>query len=275
MKSLLAQGGRWGLQLLVISWFVAGIGNGPVAHAADLSAREVAQKLFKAGVGERVDFSDRNLSLTDLSHLDFKAALLTGADLYGTDLTDAKLVGADLSETRLDRATIIRTDFSKANLTDATLLRPTTFTNDAFDTNDAARFSGARLVRLRVHARLDGANFRGADLTEADFSPLDLRSGTISTKSSSQLPGADFSDAVLRGVNLSGTNLVFAKFRNVDAAGADFHGADLTGADFTGADISGVDFTGANLTEANFEGVRGLQSARGVKGAQSVKKETP
>jgi uncharacterized protein YjbI with pentapeptide repeats len=234
------------------------------ASASDLSARDVTIRLFEAKPGERVDFSDLNLTLIDLSGLNFKKAILTGADLYGADVSHANLSGADLSAARLDRMTIIGADFSGADLTDATMLRPTAFTDTRFDRSEAPVFNGAKLVRTRIFGRLDGALFQKADLTQADFSPLSSGSNTIAVLPFNKLSGANFAGAVMHGVNLQQGKLEFANFRDADLRDADLRAADLTGADFTGADLSGANFAGAIVDRARLSGAKGLKLAKGL-----------
>ena len=234
------------------------------AEAADLTAREVTIKLFKAEPAEPVDFTDLNLMLIDLSGLDFKKATLTGADLYGTDLARANLQGVDLSYTRLDRATLIGTDFSGADLSEATILRPTTHSDFRIDRSETAKFAGAKLHRTRLFARLDGADFRSADLTEADCSPLSSGANTIAVLPYVILAGANFTDAILKGANLQQGRLAYAIFKNADLRDADLRATDLTGADFTGADISGADFAGASMEGAVLSGAKGLNAAKGL-----------
>ena len=234
------------------------------AFASDLTARQVTLRLFQAEEGSKVDFSDLNLTLIDLSGLNFKKAVFVGADLYGADLSDSNMSGTDLSFTRLDRASIINADFSGADLTDATLLRPTTFSNTDFDRREVADFTGAKLVRTRIFARLDGASFRDADLTEADFSPLESGANTISTVPHNMLTSADFTNAKMRGVNLQQGHLDFAVFRDADLRDADLRAAKLNQADFRGADLTGANFAGATVAGAQFTGAKGLQSAKGL-----------
>lgn len=234
------------------------------SFAADLTAREVTIKLFNAEPSEPVDFADFNLMLIDLSGLDFKKANLTGADLYGTDLAGANLAGVDLSYTRLDRATLIRTDFSGADLSEATILRPTTYSDTRIDRSETAKFEGAKMIRTRIFARLEGASFRSADLTEADFSPLSSGANTIAVLPYVSLSGADFTGAILKQANLQQSQLDFAVFRNADLRGADLRATNLTGADFTGADISGADFAGASMEGAILSGAKGQNAAKGL-----------
>ncbi len=248
------------------------------APAADYTVRDITMALFKASHEKPVDFADANLSLLDLSKLDFKRGVLTGADLYGADLTGSSLVGADLSGSRLDRATIIGADFSEANLEDATLLRPTTGTSveyaaPEYDTAETARFARARMARIHIIARLERADFRGADLTKARFTPVVTRSNTIATTPFSELAGADFSGAKMVGAELTKADARFAKFHGADLTGADLRQAQLTRADFTGADLTGADLTGAVVDGAIFTGAKGLATVKGVERAETGRDE--
>jgi hypothetical protein len=79
---------------------------------------------------------------------------------------------------------------------------------------------------------LTGADFRGADLSEARLSGVCLAS-------------ADLSQARLIGARLDGADLT-----NADLTGADLDGASLIGADLTGANITGATWRRAKLTKA-------------------------
>jgi uncharacterized protein YjbI with pentapeptide repeats len=238
----------------------------PVAPDADFTAREISQALFKAKPGERLDFSGRDLTYLDLSGLDFKGASLRNTDLYGTDFTGANLAGTDLSNSRLDRSVLIRTDLSGANLTKATILRPTLFSDMANNHADAPKFSGAILVGIRVSMYMEGSIFRGADLTRADFSPLEYKpgQGTLVTPMRNFCRSCDFSGARLEDANFSSLDLRFSSL-----VGADLSGANLTEADLSLADLSGANLTGANLSKAdlygaNLAGVTGLDTVKGL-----------
>lgn len=239
---------------------------GPVSMHAEVSAHAITTLLHKAKSGERPDLSGKFLVYLDLAELDFKSANLARSDFYGTDFTDANLSGVDLSHTRLDRSVLIRTNLSGANLTGATILRPTIYSDLASKTSDAPRFSGANLSNVRVQAELSGSDFRGADLTEANFFPLEGRpgEGTMTTTYKNILKYCDFSGARLHGAHMQRTVMWFAKFTGADLTGADFTDADLSRADFAGADISGAVFTRANFEGASFVGVKGLHEAIGL-----------
>lgn len=247
---------------------------GAYAHASDLSAREVISRIFQAEPDQPVDFADLDLSFLNLADVDFKKANLVGADLFGCDLTGADLSGTDLSETRLDRATIIRTDFSNANLEGASLLRPSGFTSMAFDVREVANFTGARMKDVRFLGRLDGTSFRKADLTNANFAPVKLRSDTIASILVTQLNRADFTEATIVGANFRRAHLSFAIFKNSDLKNTSFKETDLTNADFSGADVTNVDFTDAKLNGANFRNTIGLDKTKGLPGRHKAELAT-
>ena len=247
--------------------------KGPVSRDADMSVRDITAALFKAKPGQPVDLSGRNLAYLDLAGLNFKAADLRGADLYGVDFTGANLRGADLADTRLDRSVLIRADLSGANLSGATILRPTIYTDLTNNPADAPRFAGANLTGVRVHANLSGADFHAADLSGADFAPLDARKreGVVSALADNKLVGCDFTRAILRGTDLSGADLTFAHLAGADLTGARLTGANLSRADLSGADVTDADFTGADLDGATLIGVKGLETVKGLANAHNFR----
>ncbi|HVZ05816.1 pentapeptide repeat-containing protein [Hyphomicrobium sp.] len=253
--SVSIDGGAWAEQPL-----------GPVSMHAEINAHAITTLLHQAKAGERPDLSGKFLAYLDLSDLDFKGANLARSDFYGTDFTGANLSGVDLSHTRLDRSVLIRANLSGANLTGATIYRPTIYSDLSNATSDAPRFSGANLTHVHVQAELSGSDFRGADLTDADFLPLEGRpgEGTMTTTYKNILKYCNFAGARLHDAKMQRTVLWFAKFTGADLTGANFTDADLSRADFAGADVAGADFTRANLDEANFVGAKGIADAKGL-----------
>ena len=228
-----------------------------------MTVRQVTEVLVRAMPNTPVDLAGRDLRLLDLSGLDFKGARLTGADLFGVDLTMSDLSRADFAGARLDRAIIIRADFSNANMAGVSLQRPSVFSSLAFDPAEAPRFSGANLSHARIIARLDGADFAGADLSSASLGPDDPRS-VITTSPRVVLTGCDFSRASLRGANLAYVILTFAKLRGADLSDSILAHADLSRADLSGADLGNADMTDADLDGAILTGVRGLDTVKGL-----------
>lgn len=245
-----------------------------VSPEADFTAREITRALFMARPGQQLDYTGSDLTYLDLSGLNFKQASLRQSDLYGTDFTGANLKGADLSHSRLDRAVLIKTDMSGANLTGATIFRPTVYSDLSHSLSDAPRFAGANLTGVRVQAELSGADFRGANLTDADFTPLENRpgQGTLVTLASNVLKSCDFSGATLKGAKLPRSIMWFARLTGADLRGADLTEADLSRADLSGADLTGATVSGTDFDGANLAGVRGLESAIGLQQARNLDK---
>ncbi|HWK34263.1 MAG TPA: pentapeptide repeat-containing protein, partial [Hyphomicrobium sp.] len=81
------------------------------APGADITVRELAQRLHGADRSAPLQLRGLDLHELDLSGLDFKAASLAGSNLFGADLSGTDLSGADLQGARLDRVVIIGTRF--------------------------------------------------------------------------------------------------------------------------------------------------------------------
>ena len=245
-----------------------------VSPDADYTVRQITQQLFQAKPGERLDFAGRDLTYLDLSGLDFKQAKLARTDLYGVDLTGADLKGADISNARLDRAVLIRTDLSGANLRGTTIFRPTVYSDMQNNHADAPLFAGANLTGIRVQADLSGADFRGADLTYADFSPLEARpgQGTLVTLAKNVLKSCNFSGAILRHADFTRSVLMFSSMVGADLTGARLAEADLSKVDFSGANLTGAAVTGADFDGANLAGVKGCETVKGLDQAVNLDK---
>lgn len=255
---------------LAVAAVLAGAATG--SGAADFTARQVTELLFQSGETVVNRLSGRDLSQLDLSGLDFKSARLAGSNLYGVDLTRSTLKGSDLSGSKLDRAVITGADFSHANLAGASLQRPTVFSDMRFDRTEAPIFAHANLTGARVFARLDGADFRGANLTAADLSPYDRRGGDVTVLPQVVLIKSNFSGANLANANLGWTKLQFANLGGANLRGAVLAHSDLTQADLREADLTGADLAGADFYGADLRGVRGLAEAKGLDAAINMEK---
>ncbi len=107
-----------------------------------------------------------------------------------------------------------------------------------------ACFEDAALVRVKLGAaRLVGARFRRARLSECDFTGANLS-------------GADFQDATGKAVSFSLSQMVGATLRRVSFRGADFRAANLSGCDAREADLGGCVLTNATLDGARLEETR-------------------
>lgn len=236
---------------------------GQPVGAADLTAREVTELLFKSRGEGNVDLSGKDLTFLDLSGIDFKQATFENSDLHGVVLSDSNLSGANLKGVRLNLATLTRTNLSGANLEGATLLRVAFTSSLEPRPRETPNFQRANLKGARLHSRLDYTDFSEADLSGAKFGPEDPKNELLLT-ARPVMNGANFSGAKLTNAAVRHTKLRFARFAGADAHGADFTGSDLTKVDFTGADLTDANFTDAILYGANFTGARGLASAKGL-----------
>jgi uncharacterized protein YjbI with pentapeptide repeats len=233
------------------------------AISGGLTARDVTALFHKSQASERVSLADKDLSNLDLAGLDFKAAILTKANLYGADLTSANLKGANLSGAKLDRAIIMKADFSGANLEGATILAPSVYSNAMIEHGDAPKFNGANLRGARIAARLDGADFSGADLTNARIGPNE-RSSEAGMAPASKMLSVNFSGATMAGTDIREVDLTFGRFAGTNLAGAKLIHVDLSRADFSGADMTGADLTGSDLEGANLTNVKGFDTVKGL-----------
>jgi|GEM_PF-1560257 len=102
------------------------------------------------------------LSGTLMNGANLEGADMRGASAAGINLIGAKLKGADLSYARLDAALLFRADFTDAKLVG------TNFRVVEFVKGMSLRNADARKAIFR-HAFLGGVDFRGANLSGADF----------------------------------------------------------------------------------------------------------
>jgi uncharacterized protein YjbI with pentapeptide repeats len=256
--------------LLPFCWLATGgsLGSGPAA-AADLTVRQVIERLLQSGPGRVADFSALDLTYLDLSDLDFRRANLAGADLFGSDLSRANLSGANLSRARLDRTIIIGTNFADADLSNASLLRPAAFSSYEVRADEAPRFAGADLSGAKVFGRFSDADWHGANLAAVRMGTDRSERQLLSSVFRTDLADCNLSDANLSGADLSGALLAFADLTNADLSSAILAGVDLSRADLTGADLTGADLSGADLDGTILKNVTGLHRTIGLETARN------
>jgi uncharacterized protein YjbI with pentapeptide repeats len=205
-----------------------------------------------------------DLAGVDLTDTELPSAVLRSADLRGTDLGRADLRGgrledSDLSEADLGYAVLTGSKLNKTDLSHAFL--------ESADLNGAdlsgANLSDAALGGANLNeALLKGANLSGADLSGATGLRSELLASQIMRSIKGELPsfrdptqgawlaGADLSDAVLVGANLSGSELFMANFEDADLRGADLSSASLHRTILIGANLRSANLSNANLTDA-------------------------
>lgn len=193
----------------------------------------------------RRDFSGLSLGDLDGVDLDFTGCTLrdgcflearfgharfTGAELEGCGFQRALLWGADLSAVRARGSLWQEADLSGSRL-------------------QGADFSEALLHRACLRGVVAAASlWRRARLVEADF-----RSGLDQL---TDLGRADFRGADLSFAQFNGANLRQACLRECALYGTDFSGADLGEADLRGCDLRHALIGTARLEAARLEGAR-------------------
>ncbi len=110
-------------------------------------------------------------------------------------------------------------------------------------------------------ANLEGANLRGANLSNSNLEGANLKGAYLSNSNlkGANLEGADLwkanlFKANLKGADLKGANLYKANLRGANLTGANLEGANLRGASLTGANLEGENLTGANLEGESLTG---------------------
>ena len=197
-------------------------GKGIRARGADFSrAIAVACRIGAPAAAPRADFTGALLTGADFSHADLRHAILAQAKLL-----EAVLVGADLSHV----------DFTSAQL-------------GGVDRSAAAKLSFAYMPNVNFNQ----ANLFGVDFS---FSTLFGASGTLT--GTATMEQADFSNAYLEGINLSGATLRGANFSNACLVNVTLTAADLSPTlggsivtSLAGACLQGCNFTQARLASAD------------------------
>jgi uncharacterized protein YjbI with pentapeptide repeats len=193
----------------------------------DLSRNDLADANFSqrnltgaAFISSSLDGS--NLGNANLTSANFHFASLHGASLRDSDLTNAFFYESNLHNVDFSGATIAGAAFWDATWNGFT--KEQLYSTASYQRKDLA---GITLQR----SNMSGWNFAGFDLTGAHF-----------TQDWTELSGADFSNANLRG----------ADFLSASVRGANFSKADLTNASFYTTRVAGADFTDAVITGAGF-----------------------
>ncbi len=225
----------------------------PQTQSGDTERRfaQVSLEQLKAILRDHKNFLDSGTGGTRavIQFSDLSGVVLTACDLSKADLTGAKLIKAKLDSARLCHANLFCADMRLATLCKTDL----------------------------AGADLRGVSLRGADLTDAYLPKVDVRPAMLARYDShgnfqpheiEEVP-AQMSNLIARRANLSGAKLdrsllcqadfTDANMSNVSLSGADlrkstFVGANLTGATLTGAKLAGAVLTGAQLDGAVLRG---------------------
>ena len=255
--------------------------DGTIFNGVNLSGKNLSFSTFRDA-----SFDNANMENTDLSYANFLEVDLTkikSKSLAGANLSNTIFSYANLSGNNLDGATLNRGNFQFSNLsgTDFTgvssgLIQGATFFGaDLSDTN----FEGISFIAknsddlILTHTKsfdnivhmVDSDCRLGDDTMKYCWEswkkikksmnayavvPLRIQvSGDDVTITF--VPTSDFTEANLRGANLSGSDLTLGFLSSADLTNADLSNAILAGADLTDANLTGVISTEAVLNCKN------------------------
>lgn len=171
-----------------------------------------------------IDLSGCNLSKRDFSNLDLSHSQMARVILSGADLSKSDLTNIDLTNSILDGAMFVETNLRGAKLTNSDLTQ--TLMQKAqmqYSVLEGANLKNSNMERANLqHANLMGANMEGVNLKRAQIQHANMEKVYLSN--------ADLSNAKLNSVNLTNAILINANLTNADLRGANMQGADFKGA---------------------------------------------
>ncbi|WP_299487794.1 pentapeptide repeat-containing protein [Acaryochloris sp. IP29b_bin.137] len=194
---------------------------------------------------EKADIENGIFSHVDLTGANFRRANLNGCSFTGP-MPEVDFTEANLSNTKIGPGDRRDAVFAYANLTNADFGgNHSRATKQADYENIDLRY--ANLTGAQLTSNFSGADFRGAQLTNAIFkdkSSYWYRATLIRTN----FHGVDLKNHDLSGLDLSEANLSDTNLTNTNLAHAN-----LTGADLRGAILEGTILDQANLLNAQFD----------------------
>jgi uncharacterized protein YjbI with pentapeptide repeats len=163
-----------------------------VLDEADFQGANLREASVDGAVGRKINLADADLSeLRASGGCDFSGGIFSKAVGTGSIWEDSDLTGSDFRGSRMEGATFIATCLKQADLSYADM---------KFGRFNKANLAGARMVRMNL--------FQGS-LEKADLTGADL--------SGSNMYGVEFLDAVIEGIQVSGTNLKMSKLHKMMA----------------------------------------------------------
>ncbi len=160
------------------------------------------------------NMTEADLNGLDLQGCEFLRCRAGHANLSSCNFAEARFLFCDFNNSKWRGTIVSSAFFQDCKLTGAQMVVASTLMPPAFERC------------LLINANLRGLSFRRAQLDGVDFHGADLRE-------------ADFRDAVLMGCSLREANVTNARFEGADLRGADLGGLHLADASrFKGAIIS-------------------------------------
>lgn len=267
---------------------------------ADLSGVNCTGADFTGAILESTNFTGATLTKAifigaSLDKTDFSGATLDGAFFTGTDVSNViwgtaisakgahfnNAVGigckigsadpdlhADFTHADFTGAVFTKSDFTNAYMNEATLIGGAVFESAIFE---GADFTSAQLGGLDNTAAakmpytfMPNVIFTKANLFGVSFAFASIFGASTQISDAATMEQADFSNAYLEGIDLTGATLQGAKFDNACMVGVNLTkahlsptlsgsvasslvGACLQGANFTDSDLSSADLTNATV----------------------------
>jgi uncharacterized protein YjbI with pentapeptide repeats len=219
------------------------------------------------GTAGSTDLSGAKMNKLILKDFSFEGSHITNVNLSESDLSGVDFSGATIefsnSSNKVEFASAFATEIQRACSTQG-------INNNGIKLNDVT-FVGEQplrgtldLSRVLTFAGLTKTD-SGLDLSNCLIGPKYVWVPATGGKSGHykedtmpmqgvSLPSADFTNAVLRKVDLSGSNLGTSDFSGADLTETNFTGCNLNTSDFTKAHLHKTNFTRAILSYSNFEG---------------------
>ena len=199
--------------------------TGTILRGVDLSNRGLTGTILTGA-----DLTDANLTGVDLSGMDLTGTALTGVDLSGMDLTGTILTGVDLSGMDLTGTALTEANLTDANLTGVDLsgmdLTATKFNNANLEGVNLqntdlsfAEFVQVDFTKIK-NKSLAGADLSGASFAYSNLSGVDLSGGILELTNfwNADLTDQDFTvlDVISVGLAFADANLSNSNFESVD-----------------------------------------------------------
>ena len=209
----------------------------PISQACDPGpGARCAKAIATHGQFKGADLRKIDLRGARVRHADFRGADLRGARFHGADLRHADFRGARLHGAVFHGVKAHHADFRGASLKRARFGRMVIPPRPGAARANQPTYSGAVLRGADLQGvDLDGATFQFADLTGANLVDADLTNTWVD--------GGSFNQVDARGSDWGGTQMVATSFR----------GANLAQADFAQALVNLVNLTGTNVSQVNLD----------------------
>ncbi len=242
-----------------IDWLLEGVDawnarRGQDDFIPDFSGADLTTILTQADIVviDRIDLYSVNFSDADLTNTDLSNAYLESANLKNAILTKTNFANVAFGSADLEGAQIWGTNFSGIDSYGITI--------------GVKNTEGKNKNTIPKNVTFEKSNFNGANLEGANFEKINLAKASFN---GANFEGAKFNGTSLKEATFEGANLEGAVFNgNVDLRWADFKKAILIGTSFNDSLLEGADLRGATLEgqTVNFDGNYGT----GFKGTSLI-----